>query len=74
MPILRSVETPDRLTEPTYDPAGEPPAALRRAGVEASAVQYLGVTHDTAIFTRVLPAAQRWHTDVVAALARLHRA
>jgi hypothetical protein len=32
MPILRSVETPDRLTEPTYDPAGEPPAALRRGG------------------------------------------
>ena len=27
-------------------------AALRRAGVEASAVQYLGVTHDTPIFTR----------------------
>lgn len=49
-------------------------AALRRAGVEASAVQYLGVTHDTAIFTRVLPAAQRWHADVVAALRRLHGA
>jgi hypothetical protein len=30
MPILRSVETPDRL-EPSYDPAGEPPA-LRRGG------------------------------------------
>ena len=32
MPILRCVETPDRLTEPSYDPAGEPPAALRRVG------------------------------------------
>ena len=32
MPILRCVETPDRLTEPSYDPAGEPPAALRRIG------------------------------------------
>ena len=32
MPILRSVETPDRLTEPSYDPAGEPSAALRRGG------------------------------------------
>ena len=32
MPRLRCVETPDRLTEPSYDPAGEPPAALRRIG------------------------------------------
>ncbi len=32
MPILRCVESPDRPTEPTYDPAGEPPAALRRVG------------------------------------------
>ncbi|MFE7845622.1 alpha/beta hydrolase fold domain-containing protein [Microbacterium sp. NPDC057407] len=47
-------------------------AALRRAGVDASAVRYLGVTHDTPIFTRVLPAARRWHDDVVAALRRLH--
>lgn len=47
-------------------------AALRTAGVAASAVQYLGVTHDTAIFTGALPAARRWHRDVVAALARLH--
>lgn len=47
-------------------------AALRADGVEASAVQYLGVTHDTAIFTGVLPAARRWHDDVVAALRRLH--
>ncbi|MFH8252786.1 alpha/beta hydrolase fold domain-containing protein [Microbacterium sp. B2969] len=47
-------------------------AALRAAGVEASAVQYLGVTHDTPIFTGVLPAARRWHADVVTALRRLH--
>lgn len=47
-------------------------AALRADGVDASAVQYLGVTHDTAIFTGVLPAARRWHDDVVTALRRLH--
>ncbi len=47
-------------------------AALRSAGVDASAVQYLGGTHDTSIFTAVLPAARRWHADVVAALRRLH--
>ena len=32
MPILRSVETPEPLIEPTYDPAGEPSAGLRRTG------------------------------------------
>lgn len=47
-------------------------ARLRAAGVSASAVQYLGVTHDTAIFTGALPAARRWHADVVGTLARLH--
>lgn len=47
-------------------------AALRKAGVEASAVQYLGVTHDTPIFTGVLPAARRWHDEIVSALRRLH--
>ena len=47
-------------------------AALRGSGVDASAVQYLGVTHDTPIFTGVLPAARRWHADVVTALRRLH--
>ena len=47
-------------------------AALRAAGVEASAVQYLGVTHDTPIFTGALPAARRWHAEVVTALQRLH--
>ncbi|MBD8022974.1 alpha/beta hydrolase [Microbacterium gallinarum] len=47
-------------------------AALRAAGVDASVVRYMGVTHDTPIFTGVLPAARRWHDDVVAALRRLH--
>ena len=47
-------------------------AALRRAGVEASVVRYQGVTHDTPIFAGALPAARRWHDDVVAALRRLH--
>jgi acetyl esterase len=47
-------------------------AALRRSGVEASVVRYQGVTHDTPIFTGVLPAARRWHDDVVTALRRLH--
>ncbi|MEV4686606.1 alpha/beta hydrolase [Microbacterium sp. LWH3-1.2] len=47
-------------------------AALRRAGVDASVVRYQGVTHDTPIFTGVLPAARRWHDDVVAGLRRLH--
>lgn len=47
-------------------------AALRAAGVEASAVRYLGGTHDTPIFTGALPAARRWHADVVTALRRLH--
>jgi acetyl esterase len=46
--------------------------ALRRAGVDASVVRYMGVTHDVAIFTGALPAARRWHDDVVAALRRLH--
>lgn len=61
-----------------YDPLRGDGAAyagcLRAAGVEASAVQYLGVTHDTAIFTGVLPAARRWHSDVITALRRLHDA
>ncbi|MGN6220782.1 MAG: alpha/beta hydrolase [Microbacterium sp.] len=47
-------------------------AALRDAGVDASVVRYQGVTHDTAIFTGVLPAARRWHDDAVTALRRLH--
>lgn len=59
-----------------YDPLRGDGAAyaarLRAAGVEASAVQYLGVTHDTPIFTGALPAARRWHSEVIATLARLH--
>lgn len=47
-------------------------AALRRADIDASAVQYLGVTHDTVIFTAVLPAARRWHRDVIEILRMLH--
>lgn len=47
-------------------------AALRAAGIDASVVRYQGVTHDAPIFTGVLPAARRWHDDVVAALRRLH--
>ena len=49
-------------------------AALRRAGVDASAVQYLGVTHDTPIFTAVLagrPALARRRRHRPAAPARL---
>ncbi|MHC2998167.1 alpha/beta hydrolase [Microbacterium sp. HJ5] len=46
--------------------------ALRRAGVDASVVRYQGVTHDTAMFTGALPAARRWHADVITALRRLH--
>lgn len=59
-----------------YDPLRGDGAAyaakLRAAGVEASAVRYLGVTHDTWMFTGALPAARRWHAEVVATLARLH--
>jgi acetyl esterase len=49
-------------------------AALRAGGVDASAVRYLGGTHDTPIFTGALPVARRWHADVVTALRRLHEA
>ncbi|BDV32344.1 alpha/beta hydrolase [Microbacterium terricola] len=47
-------------------------ARLREDGVDASGTRYLGVTHDVAIFTGALPAARRWHADVVAALRSLH--
>ncbi|WP_460772248.1 alpha/beta hydrolase [Microbacterium sp. GXF7504] len=46
-------------------------ARLRAAGVEATCVRYLGVTHDVPIFTGALPASRHWHRDVVATLARL---
>lgn len=49
-------------------------AALRASGVDASAVRYLGVTHDIPIFTGVLAAARRWEAEVVAALRTLHDA
>lgn len=59
-----------------YDPLRGDGAAyaakLRAAGVEASAVRYLGVTHDTWMFTGALPAARRWHAEVVSTLASLH--
>ena len=59
-----------------YDPLRGDGAAyaarLRAEGVEASAVQYLGVIHDTPTFTGVLSSARRWERDVVSALARLH--
>lgn len=47
-------------------------AALRRAGVDASVVRYLGVTHDVPIYTGELPASRLWHDQVVAVLRRLH--
>ncbi|WP_040164293.1 alpha/beta hydrolase [Microbacterium gorillae] len=47
-------------------------AALRKAGIDASVVRYQGVNHDVAIFLGALPAARRWHADVVSALRRLH--
>lgn len=47
-------------------------AALRAAGVEASVVRYLGMTHDTPVFLGAVPSARRWHRDVVSALRTLH--
>ena len=72
--VLSSLPVASVLTVGLGKARPEWPADLirRAAGVAASAVQYLGVTHDTAIFTGVLPAARRWHSDVVATLARLH--
>ncbi|WP_226080927.1 alpha/beta hydrolase [Mycetocola spongiae] len=46
--------------------------ALRRAGVEASAVQYQGATHEAAMYTAELPLARRWHADIVTILRTLH--
>jgi acetyl esterase len=77
-PLRASLEglPPAVILTAEYDPLrgdGEAyGAALRAAGVEASVVRYLGVTHDTPIFTGVLPAARRWHDDIVSALRRLH--
>lgn len=47
-------------------------AALRRAGVDATVVRYLGVGHDTPIYTGALPASRTWHAQVVTALRTLH--
>jgi acetyl esterase len=47
-------------------------AKLRAAGVEASAVRYLGLTHEGGGFTKVLPGARRWALDVTAILRTLH--
>lgn len=46
-------------------------AALREAGVEATAVQYQGMVHDGAIYTGVVATARRWHADVVTTLRTL---
>ncbi|KAA9089154.1 alpha/beta hydrolase [Microbacterium radiodurans] len=58
-----------------YDPLRADGAAyaakLRRAGVEASATRYLGVTHDTPLYVGALPAARRWEAEVVAAMRRI---
>lgn len=47
-------------------------AALRKDGVDATVVRYLGVGHDTPIYTAALPAARVWHAQVVSALRGLH--
>jgi len=47
-------------------------AALRDAGVEATAVQYQGMVHDGATYTGVVATARRWHADVVTVLRSLH--
>ncbi|WP_437582862.1 alpha/beta hydrolase [Paramicrobacterium sp. CJ85] len=46
--------------------------ALRRNGVDASAVRYLGVPHDVMDYRGVSPISERWHRDVIAALRTLH--
>jgi len=59
-----------------YDPlrrdGAEYAARLRAAGVAATAVRYLGVTHDAVVYTGALPAAREWHRQVIAVLSRLH--
>jgi acetyl esterase len=45
---------------------------IRRDGGEATVVRYLGMTHDTPVFLGAVPAARRWHRDVVSALRTLH--
>ncbi|MDR1077525.1 MAG: alpha/beta hydrolase, partial [Propionibacteriaceae bacterium] len=41
---------------------------LRRAGVDATALVYLGHTHESSFFTRVLPSARHWQRTVAEAL------
>ncbi len=43
-------------------------AALRASGVDATVVQYLGVTHDVPIFGGALPPAREWEAQAVAFL------
>ncbi|WP_294179723.1 alpha/beta hydrolase [uncultured Schumannella sp.] len=47
-------------------------AALRAAGVEASAVRYLGLSHESGGFTGALPGARRWALEVTSILRTLH--
>lgn len=47
-------------------------AKIRDAGGEATVVRYLGMTHDTPVFLGAVPAARRWHRDVVTAFRTLH--
>ncbi|MDR1388323.1 MAG: alpha/beta hydrolase [Propionibacteriaceae bacterium] len=42
---------------------------LRRAGVDATALVYTGQTHESSVFTRVLPSARHWQGVVNQALA-----
>ena len=71
--VLRAGD-PAAETEPTAgtERLDDLAAYLRRAGVDASVVRYQGVNHDVSIFGGALPAARRWHEDVVSALRRLH--
>jgi acetyl esterase len=61
-----------RVLTAQYDPLrrdGEAFAArLRRAGVDATATRFAGMTHESASYTRVLPGARLWQDTVIAAL------
>lgn len=67
---------PAMILTAQYDPLRGQGAAyghrLRRAGVDATVVQYQGVIHDVPTFTGVLPAARAWHAQVVDTLRGLH--
>jgi acetyl esterase len=68
---------PTRILTAQHDPLrrdGEVYAArLRRAGVDAAATRFAGMTHEASAYTKVLPGARMWHDTVVATLAGLHR-